>query len=283
MSTPTQTERDEQYELTRVTDRQQFLQKMLVKRRLYRWFGEIYIGRRAKFLHFRRWLARLGVPDGARVLEVGSGDGVYCFYMAAQYPKAQVVGLELNPTEVEVCQTIAEREALPNLRFADGVLGPPWNNSCDLLYSLDVLEHISDDVGVMRQMFDALADGGHLLVHVPSRVHQETDGRMISMPDEDAWKINLGHVRQGYAPEELDAKLTAAGFDVKEIQPTQSQYMSYAHRLYARVEHALPMRILILPILDVLIFLDARRKPEHGNTVWAWAQKPAGSTPPRAE
>lgn len=272
---PVQEQFDPGYELKRVADEAQFRSKMRTKRRLYKLFGEIYIGRRVKFVYFRCWLKRLNLAPTARILEVGSGDGVFCFFVAKQMPQAKVTGLELNPVEAKICQELAEAEKFSNLNFVPGVLGgPEWKEQFDFLYSLDVLEHIQDDVSVMKEMYAALKPGGSLLVHVPNRTFQETDGRMIAVPDEEAWKINPGHVRQGYSPDDMRAKLEQAGFEVKATQMTQSHSVTYAHRLYAKIEKVLPLRILILPAIDVLAFLDARHAPTHGNTVWAWAQKP---------
>ena len=43
---------DPNYELDRVTSEAQFLKKMRLKRRLYRLVGELYVGRRVKFVYF---------------------------------------------------------------------------------------------------------------------------------------------------------------------------------------------------------------------------------------
>ena len=53
---------------------------------------------------------------------------------------------------------------------------------------------------------------------------------MISVPDEEAWRINPGHVRQGYSPDELRSKLQQAGFEVKAVQMAQGHPITYAHR-----------------------------------------------------
>lgn len=97
---------------------------------------------------------------------------------------------------------------------------------------------------------------------------------MITLPDEEAWKVNPGHVRQGYAPDELAAKLEQAGFEVISIEHTQGKAASYAYKLYAKVEKMLPLRVLVLPIIDVLNRIDMKRLPAHGNTVWGWSRKP---------
>jgi len=272
---PSEQQRDDSYELTRIPDEPKFLRKMRFKRLLFKFCGEIYVGRRVKLAYFRRLLARLPLHERARILEIGSGDGVFCFDVARRLPRSSVVGLELNPIEARVCQTLAAEEHLLNLSFRAGVLsGQAPDRKYDLIYCLDVLEHITDDVELMQEMYNALDAGGHLLIHVPNRTYQGTDGQMVSVPDEEAWRSNPGHVRQGYAPGAMAAKLAGVGFGDVEVLQTQARPIAHAHRIFARFQGFLPMRIVILPLIDFLIWLDMKKQPEHGNTIWTWAQKP---------
>jgi 2-polyprenyl-3-methyl-5-hydroxy-6-metoxy-1,4-benzoquinol methylase len=268
---------DPYYELNRVQNADAFYRKLLGKRLLSKFVGELYIGRRVKLVYFRRWLDRIALPSTPTILEVGSGDGAFAFFTAHHFETAAVIGLELNPAEAEGCRRIARRENLLNLNFvASSIADVAWIDHFDLVYCLDVLEHIADDTGALRAICRALKVGGYLLVHVPNRSYMETDGRIITVPDAEAWKVNPGHVRQGYAPGELAAKLTEAGFEVLEINQTQGPPISYAYKLHNRLQRVLLLRILILPIIDLLTWIDRRQTPRHGNTVWAWARKLPG-------
>ena len=265
---------DPEYEHTRVQDEGAFLYKLQRKRRLYRLVGEIYVGRRVKLAYFRQWLARIGIADSSQVLEVGSGDGIFAFFVAGQYPRAEVTGLELNQTEATVCQKVAAQEHRHNLHFEAGILGEmQWQSRFDLIYCLDVLEHITEDVAVLREMHDALKSGGHLLIHVPSRTYQRVSGEKVTVPDEEAWRINPGHVRNGYDPDEMRRKLESAGFIVVELKQTQGRPIARIRDLYQRIEHFLPFRFLLLPLIDRAIQQDMRHPPAHGNTLWALAKK----------
>jgi len=266
---------DPTYELTRVADEDSFYKKMCRKRRLYRLVGEVYVGKRAKLEYFKRWLTRISLPSNAQILEAGSGDGVFTYFIAKKFTDASVTGLELNQIEAKVCQRIAAEENINNLRFEVGSLSESrWSSQFDFIFCLDVLEHISDDVTAMKEMFGALKPKGQLLVHVPNRHIMQLSGQLVTVPDEEAWRINPGHVRNGYALEELSSKLESVGFHVKQIEQTQSRPMAYAHSIYRKAEGMLPMRVLILPVINILIRLDMHKKPVHGNTVWALAEKP---------
>ncbi len=264
---------DPRYELDRTPPEPVLYKKLRWKRRLFRTVGETYIGRRVKLRYLRRMLAEIHVADRWRIMDAGSGDGVFAFFVAHQFPKATVVGLELNGTEVNVCSRLAEEEGLKNLSFIEGTPDMTDKSSFDMIYCLDVLEHLSDDALAVRSMRDSLKEGGILLVHVPNRYYMETDGRLVTVPDSDAWKVNPGHVRPGYTSEELQQLLTEAGLTVEKTVETQGRPISYAHRLYATVERSLLMRLLILPIIDLLTLWDERRSESHGNTVWCLARK----------
>lgn len=76
----------------------------------------------------------------------------------------------------------------------------------DAIFTSNVLEHIEDDQGVMRKLFDALKPGGLLFVYVPALPH------LFSAMD-----AAVGHVRR-YERLELDRKLRSAGFVIRTVE-----------------------------------------------------------------
>ncbi len=276
ISRQTQAQFDPDYETTRIADENAFYRKLCVKRWLHRFVGEIYIGKRAKLAHFRRWIHELELQGKLHILEVGSGDGLFCFEAAKMLPDSQIIGMELNAAEARACKKRAQVEGIDNLDFVQGLLQDfSWTSKFDFLFCLDVLEHIKDDMTAVREMAAVLKPGGKLLVHVPSRFFQDIDGSMHTVADEDAWRINPGHVRNGYTKDELHALLCGANLSVQEIAPTQGPPIAHAHRIYRRVEGVLPLRVIVLPWIDRLIREDLRTQPDHGNTLWALAEKSA--------
>lgn len=76
------------------------------------------------------------------------------------------------------------------------------NESVDLLYTLNVLEHIEDDVSALKACHDKIKLGGRLLIYVPAF--------QILYSSMDR---NVGHFRR-YTRSELSEKVRAAGFDI---------------------------------------------------------------------
>ena len=79
------------------------------------------------------------------------------------------------------------------------------NESFDLVTALDVVEHIDDDLGALREMKRVLKPGGQLLLTVPAY-------RFLWGRQDD---INL-HKRR-YVARELRGRLHAAGFVVERL------------------------------------------------------------------
>jgi hypothetical protein len=141
-----------------------------------------------------------------------------------------------------------------------------------------VLEHIEDDHSAARDLARALKPGGSLLVHVPRDRWTTLSGVVHRVSDQDAWRINPGHVRMGYSPESLRDLLVGAGLEVREVETWLGKWGSLAHQIYARLEHPLPLRLLTIPITDACAALDNRFIQPAGNTVFARAVKPVRTT-----
>ena len=183
-----------------------------------------------------------------------------------------MLGVDINDTAISACRD--NRPARYGQRvdfFATSFADLP-DASFNLVIAFDVLEHIPDDSAALRDLHRALQPGGTLLVHVPCDQCTDRHGRVTRIPDEEAWRINAGHVRSGYSPERLHAIVEAAGFQVSEVDIWLRRWGAVAHEVYARLEHPRPLRALTLPVTDVCALLDRNRPAAEGNTVWLVAK-----------
>jgi SAM-dependent methyltransferase len=121
-----------------------------------------------------------------------------------------VIALELDPRYVT---RLTERFAhIPGVEVVEGsatdwdlVVGAAGSR-IDSVMSFNVLEHIPDDVSVLRNVHDALPEGGRFVCFVPA-----FPGIYGAMDHA------LGHVRR-YTKGELLAKVRGAGFVVVELR-----------------------------------------------------------------
>ncbi|EKE02635.1 MAG: hypothetical protein ACD_20C00350G0013 [uncultured bacterium] len=102
-------------------------------------------------------------PD-AQILDIGCGTGGN-FDFIYNYSK-NITGIELDPYALDVAQ-----QKYKNVNICQGDL--PYNipvpdNNFDVIFLLDVLEHINDDTASLYTIFSKLKPGGHLVMTVPA-------------------------------------------------------------------------------------------------------------------
>lgn len=117
-----------------------------------------YRGRREVL---ERVLADLRLPARARILDAGCGSGRNMVEFARH---GTVTGVELSETSVCLARERAAGEVV-----AGSVLEMPFEaDSFELAASLDVIEHLEDDLGALHELRRVVAPGGALLVTVPA-------------------------------------------------------------------------------------------------------------------
>jgi SAM-dependent methyltransferase len=133
-----------------------------------------------------------GVRSGARILDAGCGTGRNLAEFASL---GHAQGIDPAPEAVEACRARGlevTRAPLERLPFGDA--------SFDLLLATDVLEHVADDLGALRELRRVAAPGALLLVTVPAHP-------WLWSPHDDAL-----HHRRRYRRAELRGRLDEAGW-----------------------------------------------------------------------
>jgi SAM-dependent methyltransferase len=138
------------------------------ERALFRALGVVDPGH---FLHHRylRWALDRMPTRPASILDAGCGRGDHTIYLAQRYPAARVLGIDVDPERIARCVRLAERMRLVNLRFELGDLTQLHrNDEFDLVVSIDVLEHIPQQIEAVRQLRNALTPQGWFFFHLPT-------------------------------------------------------------------------------------------------------------------
>lgn len=143
---------------------------------------------------------RLGSGNGRLALDVGCGTGAFLKALSVEW---NGWGIDTSELAVEYARRrgllhIAQR-TLEELSLYD----PPF----ELITALDVIEHVQDDVALLREMRARLAPGGTIIVTVPAYPW------LWSAHDE------INHHFRRYTASTLRASLDAAGLHV--------EYLSY--------------------------------------------------------
>jgi SAM-dependent methyltransferase len=106
-------------------------------------------------------IAQLRLPARARILDAGCGSGRNMVELARH---GTVTGVELSETSVGLARERNAGEVVEG-----SVLEMPFAaDSFELAASLDVIEHLEDDLAALRELRRVVAPGGALLVTVPA-------------------------------------------------------------------------------------------------------------------
>ena len=206
------------------------------------------------------------------ILDSGCGQGIFTFETARRFPGSTVTGMDVNTELIERNRRIAHITGLKNCRFECCDISDIENRNCyDLVLSIDVLEHIEDDVSVLRSYSEALADGGELLLHVP--------GLYRRWPL-FGWKANFaveGHYRPGYSMEEITGKIEDAGFTIVENYYTYGWIETMTNNISYLITGASMKRkhlyALVFPALLIISRFGKNSRPERGAGIFVKARK----------
>ena len=245
----------------------------LFKKAYIRIFGIPISGLR---IRLRRILPRLEEVAGdiREVADLGCGKGVFTFELGRRFPKAHVVGYDIDEAQILANQEIVKKLGLERVRFEKAdILSLQAKNRFDLVLSVDNLEHIQDDEVLLKIIFGSLRPGGAFVCHVPAL--------------ERIWvfsgvKTNFdvaGHVRPGYRLTDLEAKLKNAGFQIQTIEPTYGYLETVSNNLSYLITKAEQKNVLAyalaFPFLNAMAWMGKGQKPgQKGAGVFAIAVRP---------
>jgi Methyltransferase domain len=118
----------------------------------------------SRFRFFRRVLSDAGLVRAKTFLDVGAGDAWFASELIAEHGEdVRVTCWDVSYT----AQTLAELEAAKDSRLTFVAERP--KTAAEVVLLLDVLEHIEDDVGFLRDIVDeSVTPGGWVLVSVPA-------------------------------------------------------------------------------------------------------------------
>lgn len=141
----------------------------------------------------------LGPDAPGTLLDIGCGTGANLAYLAQLGPRWRILGLDLDPRALRH----ANGRALDSqLLCGTGMHLPIQDQALQCVTAFDVIEHVRDDRGLLREIHRVLCPGGRLVATVPAYP-------ALHSPHDDA----LHHFRR-YRTGELEALLQETGFEV---------------------------------------------------------------------
>jgi glycosyltransferase involved in cell wall biosynthesis len=166
--------------------------------------GEI-LDRLNRAPRFNKWMADVLRPYvGDRVLEIGAGTGNLSMQLM---PRSIYWATDVNKHYLDFLVTLRATRPYMRVAYTDAADAAtfPAEQSFDTVVCLNVVEHVEDDIGALRNIRNALADRGRAIILVPC-------GPWLYGSLDEV----LGHFRR-YTPEELASVSDEAGFRVEHI------------------------------------------------------------------
>jgi len=177
-------------------------------------------------------------PEVLAILDAGSGFGQYTYRMARWFQNAKIKAVDIKSEQIEDCNQFMQKANLSSrakFELAD-LTQFQEPGKYDLVLSVDVMEHIEEDVLVFKNFYASMKEGGLLLISTPSdqggsdsHDHDHEEG-VHGFIDE--------HVRDGYNIAEIETKLKSVGFTKVEA--------SYSYGNPGKISWKLSMKYPIL-------------------------------------
>jgi len=238
-------------------------------------FGYTNVGNFARSLAFRNAVQTLPLDKMEHILDLGCGFGEYAVMMAKALPEAEVTGLELHQRKTDLLREIAQRAEASNLQPHLGLIDTlPEGKQFDLIYSVDVFEHILENEMPFSEAFERLKPGGYLMVKMPSKA-QSIIAPESWFGDHKVW-LDDEHIGQVYELEDLEARFQKEGYEIA--------YASYSDGWFARLGWELSyfghklgavFQLALLPLAKLLVRIDHMRSARtKGNAIQVIGRKP---------
>jgi len=160
----------------------------------------------------RREIAPFLPSSAERVLEIGCGAGGTLRWLKQTGLARQTLGIEYVPEAARKAAEVADMVRCGDIEAT----GIPYDGEFDVILCLDVLEHLRDPWGVVRQIRQRLKPGGTLIVSVPNARHHSVTLPLLLKGEfryQDAGILDRTHLRF-FTRESARELLEQGGFNI---------------------------------------------------------------------
>jgi len=190
---------------------------------------------RDRWADTRALLERAGISAGMRCIDIGCGGGEVTMEIARMVaPGGTVVGVDMDEVKLALARQAAAARGLGNVEFiARDARGWDEPGGYDAVYARFLLHHLSQQDSLLRRMWDAVAEGGVLIVE-----DADFDGWCCDPPNEgfdlflNAYRQVLGRRGGDHATgRKLYRSFLAAGIPQPEVRLVQPVHRGEAKAL----------------------------------------------------
>lgn len=201
------------------------------------------------------------------ILDAGCDTGRDAIYLAAKYPNSFVLGIDINADAISEAKERLTKAKLDNANFdIMSILDIPYKDKFDVIYSIEVLEHIYDYEKCIHNFYKALKANGKLIIHVPcpnQRRHFKRFRKMV-YPD---------HKHDNMSVNDIIVALEANHLQVLEVKYTSGWFGSLGWEIFEIIRPRTLLKRVLFPIILLLFYTDVLSHNRTGNNVMIIAKK----------
>ena len=146
-----------------------------------------------------------------RVLDVGCGVGPLSLYCAKK--GAEVVGVDISKRAVAIATGAAKHWQMKKVTFMQGDVTKMQKTlgKFDLIICNEVVEHVADDVALLKSIHSLLKPGGALMLATPSSENWLRRNHWLKKHDDE-----VGHLRI-YSIDDIQALFTHQPWEIEQL------------------------------------------------------------------
>ncbi len=257
-----------------------FIKSNTFLRKTFYWLLNLFF---LRSWYIRRILKKI-IPEiksvHPKIFDAGTGFAQYTYFISKKFPSTKILAVDIKEDYLADAKEFFQKSNIKNVEFkVDDLKTISYKSEFDLILCVDVMEHIDDDVLVLKNFYDALKTDGYLIINTPSiyggsDVHNQDDKSFIEE-----------HFRNGYSKEELNDKLNRVGFANVEGFYTYGFFGDKAWRIGIKFPmillnksklllFILPVYYLVaLPLFLLFNYLDTKSKIQKGTGLIIIAKK----------
>lgn len=153
---------------------------------------------RWRFELITRLVADFKASEDFRILDAGCGTGQMLKHLE---DLGDAVGIDTSAQAI----SFAQSRGVKNLVLGSITAVPFPDATFDCVVALDVIEHVDDDIGILKALHDVTKPGGHLIVTVPAY-------KLLWSEHDD-----INHHKRRYTASQLRGLIEDAGYTLDRV------------------------------------------------------------------
>lgn len=164
------------------------------------------------------------IKDGSTILDIGGYDGYISYHLKKIFPNLVITVVDTDELGLE----LAKNRGL-NVICASALELPIKDKEFDIVFCFDLIEHVKEDVKLLRELSRVLKDDGKIILTTPMK-----DGVSFPLLNKKKNEIinkNWGHVRKGYSLDQIEELFKLSHFIIDK----EDRYFNYFTRVVYRL------------------------------------------------